>query len=195
VSVEFYEENHREFIKDTIHVDMSELYQPFCQMLPMGAKILDAGCGSGRDTQFFIAAGFEVVAIDASSKMVEATRKLTGADCRQMSFEKLRLENNFDGIWACASLLHVKRADLPSVLTKFANILQPTGVLYASFKYGTEEREAELRYFNDLTPELCQLTVANVPNLKINKIWITSDARPQRGHEKWLNCILLKEAA
>ena len=194
MSVEFYEKNHQEFIKDTIHVDMSDLYQPFSQMLPMGAKILDAGCGSGRDTQFFIAAGFEVVAIDASSKMVEATRKLTGADCRQMSFEELKLENDFDGIWACASLLHVKRAGLPSVLTKFASVLRPNGVMYISFKHGTEEREAGLRYFNDLNQELLDVIMANVPNLEINKVWITCDARPQRGHEKWLNCILIKEA-
>ena len=194
MSVEFYEKNHREYIEATLQVDMSALYQPFCQMLHKNAKILDAGCGSGRDTQFFINAGFEVVAIDASSKMVKATKKLTGADCRQMSFEELKLENDFDGIWACASLLHVKRAGLPSVLTKFASVLRPNGVMYISFKHGTEEREAGLRYFNDLNQDLFNVIVANVPNFEINKVWITCDARPRRGHEKWLNCILIKEA-
>jgi len=194
VSVEFYEENHREFIKDTIHVDMSELYQPFCQMLPMGAKILDAGCGSGRDTQFFIAAGFEVVAIDASSKMVEATRKLTGADCRKMSFEDLSLENDFDAIWACASLLHVKRKNLVLVLNDLTKVLLPSGVFYVSFKFGSHERQNDLRYFNDMTPELMEMTLADVPDLTISRMWITSDARPMRESEKWLNYILLKEA-
>lgn len=194
MSVEFYEENHQEFINNTRHVDMSNLYLPFCQLLPNGAKILDAGCGSGRDTHFFINNGFQVVAIDASSKMVAATREATGADCRLMSFEDLKLENDFDAIWACASLLHVKRENLVVVLNDLAKVLLPSGVLYASFKYGTAERQSDLRYFNDMTPELMAMTIADVPNLKISKMWMTSDARPMRDNEKWLNCILLKEA-
>jgi len=193
VSFEYYEENHHEFIANTLHVDMSDLYKQFCKMLPACAKILDAGCGSGRDTQFFINEGFEVVAIDASLKMVNATKKMTGADCRHMSFENLELEADFDAIWACASLLHVKRENLIYVLSDLARILLPSGLLYASFKLGEEERQTDLRYFNDMTPELLYVTLTRVPELNPDKIWITPDARPNRVHEKWLNCILSKE--
>jgi SAM-dependent methyltransferase len=192
VSAEYYEQNHREFVASTLYVDMSDLYEPFCRLLPQGAKILDAGCGSGRDTQFFIDRGYEVVAIDASSKMVNATKELTGVDCRQMSFENLKLENDFDAVWACASLLHIRREILTSVLNDFADILSPKGLIYASFKLGTEERQVGLRYFNDMTPETFEVALLNVPGLKLNKIWITADARPKREHEKWLNCILSK---
>jgi len=195
VSFEYYEENHQEFITNTLNVDMSDLYEPFCQMLPKGATILDAGCGSGRDTQFFINHGFKVVAIDASLKMVDATKKMTGADCRHMSFENLNFEETFDAIWACASLLHVRREKLISVLDKFANILLPSGLLYASFKLGTKERQVGMRYFNDMTPETLNIALTSVLGLKSNKMWITDDARPQRGNEKWLNCIAKKEAS
>lgn len=174
---------------------MSDLYKPFCQMLPKGAKILDAGCGSGRDTQFFITQGFNVIAIDASLKMVNATKKMTGADCRHMSFEKLNLEKNFDAIWACASLLHVRRKKLTSVLDRFADILLPSGLLYVSFKLGTEQRQVGMRYFNDMTPETFEIALTNVVRLRPVKVWITDDARPQRGHEKWFNCIVKKEAS
>ena len=193
MSFEYYEENHQEFIANTLNVDMSDLYAPFCQMLPKGARILDAGCGSGRDTQFFIDQGFEVVAIDASLEMVNATKKMTGADCRHMSFEKLNLEKSFDAIWACASLLHVRREKLTSVLDKFANILLPSGLLYASFKLGTEERQVGMRYFNDMTPKTFDIALAHVVGLKSVKVWITDDARPQREDEKWFNCIVKKE--
>ena len=195
VSFEYYEENHQEFITNTLNVDMSDLYTPFCQMLPKGAKILDAGCGSGRDTQFFINQGFRVVAIDASLKMVNATKEMTGADCRHMSFENLNLEETFDAIWACASLLHVRREKLTAVLDKFANILLPSGLLYASFKLGTEERLVGMRYFNDMTPETFDIALTSVVGLKSNKMWITDDVRPQRGDEKWFNCIVKKEAS
>jgi len=195
VSAEYYEENHREFVASTLHVDMKELYEPFCELLPKGAKILDAGCGSGRDTQFFMNEGYKLVAIDASSKMVSATKELTGVDCRHMSFENLKLENDFDAIWACASLLHVRRESLTSVLNKFADILLPSGLIYASFKLGTEERQVGLRYFNDMTPETFEVALVNVPGLKLDKTWVTADARPKREHEKWLNCILSRETA
>ena len=195
MSFEYYEENHQEFITNTLNVDMSELYKPFCQMLPKGAKILDAGCGSGRDTLFFLNQGFKVVAIDASLKMVNATQEMTEADCRHMSFENLNLEETFDAIWACASLLHVRREKLTSVLDKFANILLPSGLLYASFKLGTEERLVGKRYFNDMTPETFDTALTSVVGLKSNKMWITDDVRPQRGDEKWFNCIVKKEAS
>ncbi len=192
MSVEYYDKNHKEFIRSTLAVDMRELYQPFCELLPKGAKILDAGCGSGRDALHFSQNGYCVVAIDASQEMVRATRRLTGVECHQMRFEDFTLVRNFDGIWACASLLHVKRDCLPSVLERLANILVPDGVIYASFKNGSVERQAGQRYFNDMNEFSLRKAIADVANLCVKEIWQTQDVRPGRSREKWLNCILRK---
>lgn len=192
MSVEFYDINHEEFIQSTVGVDMSQLYEQFCTLLPADAKILDAGCGSGRDALYFKQSGFQVVAIDASAKMVQATQRFADVDCRQMSFEHLSLEREFNAIWACASLLHIARDRLVSVLFNFANILVPNGLIYVSFKQGNLERQVGLRYFNDMNANSLEQIVNNVSNLKIEKIWLTDDARLNRSEEKWLNAILKK---
>ena len=192
MSVEFYDINHEEFIQSTVDVDMRLLYEKFCTFLPAKAKILDAGCGSGRDALYFKQNGFQVVAIDASAKMVQATQRLSGVDCRQMSFEHLAFEKEFNAVWACASLLHVARDRLASVLCNFANVLLQDGLMYASFKHGNQERQVGLRYFNDMNAYSLEKTVSVVSNLKIEKIWLTDDARPNRSEEKWLNAILKK---
>lgn len=192
MSVAFYDENHAEFIRNTLGVEMLELYQPFCKLLPKSAKILDAGCGSGRDTLHFTQNGYRVVAIDASAKMVSATKRLTGVECHQMWFEHLNLVGDFDAIWACASILHVKRDNLCSVLKNLASVLVPSGVIYASFKNGSFERQVGLRYFNDMNIGSLGDVISKVDSLEVKEIWLTKDVRPGRSEEKWLNCILKK---
>ena len=116
MSVEFYESNADSFIAQTADVDMAALYQRFCKHLPPGASVLDAGCGSGRDALAFFNMGYDVVAFDASPKMVDAASKRAGVPVYQMTFEDMKFDRTFDGIWACASLLHVPRAHLSDVL-------------------------------------------------------------------------------
>jgi SAM-dependent methyltransferase len=190
MSVEFYEKNVESFIAQTAEVDMAELYHRFRRHLPTGAIVLDAGCGSGRDALAFSQMGYEVVAFDASPKMVAAARKRAGVPVHQMSFEDMHFDRSFDGIWACASLLHVPRADLSSAFERLASCLNPTGVLYASFKYGDEEREKGGRYFNDLDENLLADQLKRVPSLNVIEVWATTDRRPYRNNERWLNCIL-----
>ncbi|MGJ8590275.1 MAG: class I SAM-dependent methyltransferase [Yoonia sp.] len=190
MSVGFYERNADSFIAQTADVDMAALYQRFCKHLPPGASVLDAGCGSGRDSLAFSRMGYDVVAFDASPKMVAAARKLAGVPVHQMTFADLQFDQTFDGIWACASLLHVPRAQLADVLERLASCLNPAGVLYASFKYGDEEREKDGRYFNDLNELLLQEHLRSVPRLKLLEFWTSSDQRPDRQTETWLNCLL-----
>ena len=116
--------------------DMGKLYEPFLQHLKPGAKILDAGCGSGRDSLFFKNHGFQVTAFDASEEMVKLASQLLGQRVLHMSFEDLDLPETYDGIWACASLLHVKRAELRNVIARLTQHLNTGGMLYVSFKYG-----------------------------------------------------------
>ena len=145
-------------------------------------------------THCFSLKGFQVTAIDASEKMVEATRRTAAVETHHMAFENYSLSKKFNGIWACASLLHVKRAVLPTVLIKLRDALEPQGIIYASFKHGSSERQVDMRYFNDLDQQRLEALTVDVTDLEIKDVWITGDARPGRGREEWLNCILSRSA-
>lgn len=88
---------------------MSDIYSKFLHHVHSGGHILDAGCGSGRDTKYFIDHGYQVTAIDGSKEMVSAASKLTGLTVQHLQFDEIYCQQEFDGIWACASVLHVKK--------------------------------------------------------------------------------------
>ena len=192
MSYGYYNQYADKFVKDTINVDMTKHYQPFFIKLKLGDKILDAGCGSGRDTLNFINLGYSVNAFDASREMVAAASKLTGITVLEMTFENLMLSEQYNGIWACASLLHVKRSNLVGVLKTLGDLLLKKGVIYASFKHGQEERQKGDRYFNDMNEQLIKTHIGLVKNLKLSKIWISADEKADRPTETWLNCIITK---
>ncbi|MEN4832261.1 class I SAM-dependent methyltransferase [Pantoea vagans] len=217
---DYYRQNAQRFFTDTASVDMSALYPPFVNCLPPGARILDAGCGSGRDVKAFSEMGFDVEAFDASVELVELARQLSGKPVAQMRFQDVDVVERYDGIWCCASLLHVSEAELPGVMTKLAMALKPGGVGYLSFKHGRGEREKDGRRFTDMDRAGLQKLVEriNTPGgdpltknmteikseagseditvkrfaLEIDKIWQTGDVRIGRGDEVWLNAIIRK---
>jgi SAM-dependent methyltransferase len=171
---------------------MESLYGPFLELLSMGGKILDAGCGSGRDTKVFAERGYEVTAIDASEKMVEVTTQLSGKLARQLLLQEIDFQNEFDGVWACASLLHVPRHEIDGVLEKIICSLRPRGIFYMSFKEGDGERAQGDRRFTDFTASGLEACIAGHSNLDIVRIWITDDVRPGRT-ERWVNALVRKE--
>jgi SAM-dependent methyltransferase len=192
----YYDTHASEFCENTASVDMSELYAPFLAGIPAGGRIMDAGCGSGRDSLAFLKAGYDVVSIDASLEMVKATSKLTGRDALLLAFKEIEFVNEFDGIWACASLLHVSRRDLDAVLIRLTKALKAKGVLYLSFKLGDAERFEHGRFFNDLDEPLLKSFVADQPRLELVKLWVTNDVRnDRRGGQQWLNAILCRTAS
>ena len=110
-----------------------------------------------------------------------------------MLFQELQDTDRYDAVWACSSILHLTYDDLISVLEKIARALKDKGLLYTSFKYGTEEGERNGRYFTDMTEEKLTGLLEKVPDFEIEEQWITSDVRPGRGEEKWLNLFLRKK--
>lgn len=186
--MDFYDANAADFIAGTLHVDMSPLYERFLPLVPVGGRILDAGCGSGRDSQAFLSRGFQVISFDKSWAMVEATTYLTGRKALQLAFEELKFNAEFDAVWACASLLHVGKKELPSVLTRILKATKPGGIVYMSFKYGDSERTKDSRLFNDYNEISISPLVEGADRLP-ESIWLTDDARRDRD-EKWLNVIV-----
>ena len=185
----YYDENAQEFFDGTVDADMSSHHEKFLKLMPDNAKILDAGCGSGRDAKLFKSLGYDVTAIDGSNKMCRLASEFSGIDVRHMQFQEINFDNEFDGIWASASLLHVPSDELDSVLMKLRNSLKENGILYASFKYGDFEGERNGRYFNDLT-ESAAIDIFEKNEFKVIETWITHDARPGREDERWTNILL-----
>ena len=192
MTLEFYNQNAESFFNDTIQVDMSELYRPFVQRVKPSGLILDAGCGSGRDAKAFLAMGFQVDAMDASVEMVKLASQFTGLPVKQQTLESITDIERYDGIWACASLLHLPETLLPKVFTQFEAALKPMGVWYMSFKYGCGEREKDGRVFTDLNEEGLQELLKHCPSLSIIEQWVTVDKRPDRD-ERWLNVVVCKK--
>ncbi len=191
MTMTYYQRNAQTFFDATVGVDMSSLYAPFLSQVVPGGRVLDAGCGSGRDTKAFNALGYQVQAFDASAEMVRLAAAYTGLPVRQMTFNMLEAEERYDGIWCCASLLHLPQAELPEAMRRLARALKPGGVWYLSFKYGVGEREKEGRHFTDLNEAGLEALVAALPQVSIIEQWTTQDKRPERD-EVWLNALLRK---
>jgi len=181
----YYDTNVAAFIERTSRVNVEHLRGPFVARLPTGGRVLDAGSGSGRDSRAFKAAGFDVTAIDASIAMVEATRSYATVPVQHCTFLQFTASVPFDGIWACASLLHVPRNELARTVQHLLGLLTSTGVLYASFKRGSTDRTDGERYFNDLTPQSLADTVMSIPNARLDHVWETSGV--QDPTQRWVN--------
>lgn len=192
MTIDYYNQNAQSFIYSTLHVDMQGLYKPFVALLPKNALILDAGCGCGRDSKAFLAMGFQVEAMDASKEMVIHASSYTGLNVQHQTFQEINESNKYDAIWACASLLHVPKAELSTVMAKFSAALKYDGIWYLSFKYGNKERVKDGRAFTDMDEKTIETLLSCQANLTLAAIWITDDARPERD-EKWLNIIVKKQ--
>lgn len=191
-TLEYYNKNVESFVESTIGVGFTEIQDKFLKLLPHEGVILDFGCGSGRDTKYFLDKGYRVDAIDGSAKLCKAASEYTGVEVKQMLFSELAFFNKYDGIWACSSILHLSKSELKPVLQKMAAALKANGVVYTSFKYGDFEGVRNGRYFTDFTVETFTDFIQNVKELLVEEFWITDDVRPGRGDEKWLNLILRK---
>jgi SAM-dependent methyltransferase len=172
---------------------MQEIYEPFFNELAPGAHILDAGCGSGRDTKAFLERGYLVTAIDASPEMAKLATALTGHPCEILSFQQMQFHETYDGIWACASILHVPKHEMLDVIRRFTNALKVGGALYISLKQGKGERIVEDgRFFNFYTEDSFNEVLKNFPMLNKIRFWRTEETRSRRHVAPWLNYMVRK---
>ena len=188
----YYAANAEAFASSTVSVEFTAMQERFVELLEPGARVLDLGCGSGRDAKRFSEAGFAVDAVDGSPELCRIAAEFTGLPVRCMRFEELSAVAEYDGIWACSSILHVPSAQLPALLTSMAVALRDDGVIYTSFKYGEGEGMRHGRYFSDFTEETFARLLEQVPALCEEEHWVSSDVRPGRGGERWLKAILRK---
>lgn len=189
-TIEYYNKHTREFIDRTIGSDMRFCQTKFINLLKPGSLILDAGCGSGRDSRFFLEQGFRVEAIDASTEMCRAAAEYIGQPVKCMRFDELTDVSRFDGIWASASLLHVEKSELPAILRKLHRALKPHGILYASFKYGDQEEERLDRFFSDYCLDEVERLFLQDGLFELVEGYETEDERPDYIGKPWVNVIV-----
>lgn len=186
----YYNENSKAFIDDTFTCDMSSQYNFFEQYLNNAKTILDLGFGSGRDSLYFQNKDYEVYSIDPTLEFCNNAKKMGLKHVYQMTAQKMNFKDLFDGIWACASLLHVSSNELNDTFKKCSNALKENGIMYASFKYGIFEGERHGRYFLDLNEESIKKHLKGT-NLSIIDMLVTEDVRKDK-ETKWLNIIFKK---
>lgn len=187
-TISYYEEHVVEFCKSTLDADMTFCRNRFLKYLNPQSRILDAGCGSGRDSKVFADLGYYVTAMDASPKICAEAEKVLGQKVLCQSFEELDMERMFDGIWACASLLHVPKEKMPEVLHRLKHALKDEGILYASFKYGNEEVIKQGRYFSNYDERTLKKLMQDA-GFEILELFVTEDVREDKSGEKWVNVI------
>ena len=192
-TLDFYNNNSKNYIERTLSVDMSHLYNDFLKHIPQYGNILDLGCGSGRDSLEFIKKGYNVTAVDGSKELAVAASKIIGQQVICSKFEDIKLNKTFHGIWACASLLHVNKNHIVDVIKNVSSNLKTNGVFYMSFKYGENEYiDEKERYFNCYTEKTFSELINIIKGLKIEKVYKTIDILPGRGDITWLNILCIK---
>ena len=188
-TITYYNQNATNFFNNTVYVDMSVLHDRFLSTVSLGGSVLDAGCGSGRDSKAFRDRGYRVTAFDASEELARLAEEHAGIDVQIRSFFDVQEQASYDGIWACASLLHVTKANIPQALQNLWTALKPGGTFYLSFKLGTGERIQDGRHFTDADEPQLRAWLEALPGIHNVECWLSSDQRPGRT-EQWLNALV-----
>lgn len=151
-TIDYYNNNAEEYSNTTLYLDLKEKYNKFTKNIKFGGKILDVGCGSGRDLIAFKSLGYDVIGIDASTKLVEIAKKNFKADVFIKEFNDIEWKQEFDGVWCMASLLHLQKEELISILNKLSISMKEGASFYASFKNGNgesfDDKDRFFSYYN-----------------------------------------------
>ena len=186
----YYDNNAEKFSSETVDVEFTDTQERFLNYLSDDACILDFGCGAGRDTKYFLDRGYRVEPTDGSAELCKIAEKTAGVPVRHMLFSELNEFDKYDAIWACSSILHLRKSQLQDVFGKMIRAIKCGGYIYTSFKYGEFEGYRNGRYFTDFTEEGFERFLGELDGIEIVEEWVSSDVRPGRQDEKWLNMIL-----
>ncbi|MGI4852268.1 MAG: class I SAM-dependent methyltransferase [Janthinobacterium lividum] len=190
LSTAYYDKNAQIFYDRTIHADMSQNQNLFLAHLKSKAKILDIGCGVGRDAYFFEQQGYDVLAFDGSQEMVNRANQILKQPAKHMFFNDINFDQEFEGAWAAASLLHVPNDYLKDIFAKIYSALKPKGIFFMSFKQGEGELKQEGRTFYYQTQESLAPHFNSL--FAIVEIWTKKDTCTFRSEQTWLNILLKK---
>lgn len=187
---EYYEINAKQYAEETFSADMSEQYKRFLPLLRGRTRILDVGSGSGRDACYFQKHGYQVTALEPSKNLCREIRKVFSGEIVCSDIQSYQPDNKFDGIWACASFLHLREEDILCFFGNISHYLNDNGIVYLSGKNGISTGEAEDgRYFLEFTEELVEKILAVSERMELEALWYTEDVSGRKGF-RWMNIVL-----
>ena len=185
----YYESNAERYAAETFSADMSEQYQSFLPLLKKRAKILDVGSGSGRDAYYFQRHGYEVTALEPSKNLCREIRKVFSGEIVCSDIQSYQPTERYDGIWACASLIHLQEEEVLQFFERIDRYLNDDGIVYISGKNGIQSGKAgDGRYFLEFTEHLVEKILTVNKQLKLEQLWYTEDVSGRRGFW-WMNVI------
>ena len=189
-TIDYYNKNAAQYYNQTVEMGMEDIIEEFIKYIPADGAILDLGCGSGRDSVYFMEEGFDVTSIDGSKELCELAKIEIGQEVHNIMFEDLEFENVFDGVWACASLLHVKKSEIHNILQKISRSLVDNGVLYMSLKHGDFEGVRDDRYYADYRTGEIKEILKKIPEFEILAMY--TKRREKTDKQSWLNIFVRK---
>ena len=133
-TVSYYDKNAEEYYRSTLDVDLDQARLRFAAYLPEHAQIIDVGCGSGRDVKAFCEMGFRAVGLDVSEKLAKIASRELGVQIIVGDMATWTSDEPFDGIWCCASLLHLGDEEVQRFVDNLRENLKPGGAIYISVK-------------------------------------------------------------
>ena len=194
-SIDYYNRYAVPYYEETVDASMEEVMKPFVELLSEeseNAEVLDLGCGSGRDTLLLEEYGFYVTPMDGSEEMCKLAEVNTDKEVLQMTYDEMEFDDVFDGIWACASLIHLTEDETRKVMKKLVQALKENGVLYFSVHRCDRDGIYHGRYFHDYNRRELQSLMEEYPELEVVDIWTTQDVRSEKSDELWLNVLARK---
>lgn len=194
-SIDYYNRYAVPYYEETVDASMEEVMKPFVELLSEeseNAEVLDLGCGSGRDTLLLEEYGFYVTPMDGSEEMCKLAEVNTDKEVLQMTYDEMEFDDVFDGIWACASLIHLTEDEMRKVMKKLVQALKENGVLYFSVHRGDRDGIYHGCYFHDYNRRELQSLMEEYPELEVVDIWTTQDVRSEKSDKLWLNVLARK---
>lgn len=189
-TINYYDEHASQYFDRTSQVDLAALYKEFLKYIPAGGRIMDLGCGSGRDVKWFKENGYDAYGLDASEELVKIARNQFDIPVEVGLIEEWVADEAFDGIWCCASLMHLDDMNFDRFLSNLRCNLRPGGALFISVKEGIDSGASEDgRYFRNFNEETLNEFLSHYEVLRIAKVWYTTD-KLYRESFRWLNAII-----
>jgi len=192
-TISYFNDNAERAFKDAFTITERTNQDRFLSYLKQGDTILDFGCGSGRDSAYFLEKGYEVVSTDGAEKLCELAAEYLKRPVKVMEFNELNEENQYDGIFASASIMHLEYDKLVEVFPKMIRALKDNGVIYVSFKYGDQDGYLGKRYYTDMNEERFIKFLENYPELKVEESGIFGNEHPGQMDFRWLFAVLRKK--
>lgn len=192
MTIDYYNKNAEYYFNHTKDVDMQNIYIEFEKRIKQGAYILDVGCGSGRDSKYFLQNGYKVDAIDGSEGLCKLASEYLGINVECKRFNEIKICNQYDAIWACASLLHISMEELKCVYFNLFDGLKSNGIFYSSFKYGNNEEEVDGKFYNNMNEDKIGKLLSNSDSIKEITIFYNYEKRSETFTQKWINLIVQK---